>query len=78
MIRVKIIPPYGCDRSALDARGWTNLPEGASLMDALKVVRCSPLRAKFLLASINGERVPFNTTLQDGDVIGFFALCTGG
>lgn len=78
MIRVKIIPPYGSDRSVLDARGWTELPEGSSLLNALKVVRCSPLRAKFLLASVNGERVPLNTKLNDGDVVGFFMLCTGG
>jgi molybdopterin converting factor small subunit len=77
-MRVKIIPPYGCDSSALDARGWTELSEGASLMDALKAVRCSPLRAKFLLVSVNGERVPFDTILHAGDIVGFFTLCAGG
>lgn len=78
MIRVKIIPPYGCDRSALDERGWTQLPDGATLRDALKAVRCDVLRAKLLLVSVNGERVPFHTCLQDGDVVGFFSLVSGG
>ena len=78
MMRVKIISPPGCDRSALDARGWAALPDGATLFDALKLVRCNPLAAKLLLASVNGERVPFSTMLRDGDVVGFFARCTGG
>lgn len=78
MIRVKIIPRAGSDRSRLDERGWTELPDGATLRDALRVVRCNPAVAKLLLASVNGERVALTTQLQDGDVIGFFQLCTGG
>jgi len=78
MIRVKIIPPAGSDRSRLDERGWTEMPDGATLRDALRVVRCNPAVAKLLLASVNGERVALTTQLQDGDVIGFFQLCTGG
>lgn len=78
MIRVKIIPPAGSDRSRLDERGWTELQDGATLRDALRAVRCSPAVAKLLLASVNGERVAFSTRLNDGDIIGFFMLCTGG
>ncbi len=78
MIRVKIIPPPGSDRSKLDERGWVELPDGVTLNDALRAVRCSPVVAKLLLASVNGERVPFSTRLSDGDVVGFFMLCTGG
>ena len=78
MIRVKIIPPAGSDRSRLDEGGWTEMADGATLRDALRVVRCNPAIAKLLLASVNGERVVLSTQLQDGDVIGFFQLCTGG
>jgi len=78
MIRVKILPPPGSDRSKLDERGWAELPDGATLNDALRAVRCSPVAAKLLLASVNGERVPFSTQLNNGDVVGFFMLCTGG
>ncbi len=77
-MRVKIFPPYGCDRSCLDERGWAELPEGATLRDALRAVRCSPLVAKLLLASVNGVQVPFDTPLADGDVVGFFMLAAGG
>lgn len=78
MIRVKIIPPYGADRSALDERGWTHLPAGATLYDALRAVRVSRVKAKLLLVSVNGERVPLDTPLTDGDVVGFFSLISGG
>ena len=78
MIRVKMLPPPGCDRSKIDERGWIDLPDGATLKDALKSVKCSAALAKLLLASVNGERVPFSTVLSDGDVVGFFMLCMGG
>lgn len=77
-MRVKILAPHGCDRSALDERCWTTLPEGATLRDALRLIRCSPLQAKLMAASINGVRMPFNTPLAEGDVVGFFVLCAGG
>jgi len=78
VIRVKVLPPPGCDRSRLDERGWTELPDGATLGDALRCVKCSRALAKLLLASVNGERVPFSTALKDGDIIGFFLPCMGG
>jgi sulfur carrier protein ThiS len=78
MMRVKIFPPPGCARSKIDERGWMELPEGSTLKDALRRVKCNRALAKLLLASVNGERVPFSTERKDGDVVGFFMLCMGG
>ena len=78
MMRVKIIAPRGADRSALDERGWASLPEGATLRDALRLVRVNAVKAKLLLVSVNGERAKLDTPLSDGDVVGFFALVAGG
>ena len=78
MIRVKIFPPYGCDRSALDERSWAEMPEGSTVHDVLKLIKCSPVKAKLLLVSVNGERARFSKELHDGDVVGFFSLVTGG
>ena len=39
---------------------------------------CNPIKAKLLLVSVNGERMPLNTELHDGDVVGFFSLVSGG
>ncbi len=77
-LKVKILPPHGSDRSALDEKSWAELPEGSTVRDAMKLVRCSPLKAKLLLVSVNGERRTLDSELHDGDVIGFFFPMTGG
>ena len=77
-MRIKILPPPGCDRSALDARSWAELPEGSTVRDALHLVRCNPVKAKLLLVSVNGERSPLSQILHDGDVVGFFFPVSGG
>ena len=78
MIRVKVFPPYGCDRSALDERSWMEVEEGSTVGDVLKIIRLSPLKAKLLLMSVNGERASPSQKLKDGDVIGFSAPVSGG
>ena len=78
MIRVKVFPPYGCDRSALDERSWMELEEGSTVGDVLKIIRLNPLKAKLLLLSVNGERAALSQKLKDGDVIGFIAPVSGG
>ena len=77
-MRVKILPPHGCDASALDERNWAEMPEGSRVIDALALVKCNHLKAKLLLVSVNDERAAFNTELNDGDVVGFFMPVTGG
>ena len=39
-MRVKVLPPHGCDRSALDERCWMELPEGAMVSDVLRIIGC--------------------------------------
>ena len=78
MIRVKVFPPRGCERSALDERGWLEMPEGSTVADVLKIIRCSRARAKLLMVSLNGVKTNLNAELRDGDVLGFFALIAGG
>ena len=77
-MKVKILPPHGSDRSALDERSWAELPAGSTVRDALRLVRCSPIKAKLLLVSINGERSPLTRELRDGDVVGCFFPVSGG
>ncbi|MBR0162771.1 MAG: MoaD/ThiS family protein [Oscillospiraceae bacterium] len=78
MVRVKILPPHGCDRGALDEKSWADLPEGSTVRDVLRLIRCSPLKAKLLLVSVNGERSPLDRELREGDVVGFFFPVSGG
>ena len=48
-MKVKIFPPLGCDRSALDSKSWAELPEGSTVGDVLKLIKCNPIKAKLLL-----------------------------
>ena len=77
-MKVKIFPPRGCDRSALDERSWADIPEGSTVGDVLRLIKCSPVRAKLLLVSVNGEHVTTGHVLKEGDVVGFFTLVSGG
>lgn len=73
-----MFPPHGCDRSRLDDRGWMEIEDESSVRDVLRTIKCSPLKAKLLLVSVNGERADLEKKLQDGDVVGFFYLISGG
>lgn len=53
-------------------------PEGSTVADALRLIRCGKLKAKLLLCSRNGECTDLHAPLRDGDVIGFFSLVSGG
>ncbi len=77
-MKVKIFPPFGCDRSALDRKSWAELPEGSTVGDVLRLIKCNPVKAKLLLVSVNGERAKFSRVLHDGDVVGFFSPVSGG
>ena len=77
-MKVKIFPPRGCDRSALDERSWAEVPEGSTVGDVLKLIKCSQVRARLLLVSVNGERAKLSRELNDGDVVGFFSPVSGG
>jgi len=77
-MKVKILPPRGCERSALDERSWAELPEGSTVGDVLRIIKCSPVKAKLLLVSVNGEHAKLGKELHEGDVVGFFSLVSGG
>lgn len=77
-MKVKVLPPAGYDRSMLDEKSWMELPEGASVSDALRAIGCSRVKAKLMLVSVNGERAVLNRKLQEGDVLGFFVPVSGG
>lgn len=77
-MKVKILPPHGCDSSMLDEKGWVELPEEARVADVLKMIRCGKFRARILLVSVNGERTSPDRILHNGDIIGFFVPVSGG
>jgi len=78
MIRVKVFPPAFCNFDKLDERGWLDLPDGAKLSDVLRDIRMPKALAKCFQVSVNSVRAKPDTVLEDGDVVGFFWLLTGG
>lgn len=77
-MKIKVFPPIGCDFTKLDEKNWIEIPPGSTIKDLLKIIKCSKLKAKLMLISLNGERVKLDTELHEGDVVGFFALVSGG
>ena len=77
-MRVKVLPPSGCDRSCLDEKSWMEIPEGSDVEYVLNAISLGKLKAKLLLVSVNGERAKLNQKLNDGDIVGFFMPVTGG
>ena len=70
--------PFPCaDPEAVRALS-KELPEGSCVRDALRLVRCGPLKARLLLVSVNGERSSLDRELHEGDVLGFFFPVSGG
>lgn len=78
MIRVKVLPPPGCDRSVLDEKCWVCIPDGSTVRGVLRLIKCSPIKAKLFLITVNGEKTQMSRRLRDGDVIGFFSPMSGG
>ena len=54
------------------------IADGSTVRDVLRAIKCSPLKAKLLLVSVNGERTDLSRKLAEGDVVGFFYLISGG
>ena len=60
-MKVKVFPPRGCDRSALDAKSWMELPEGSTLL-----VSVNGERAKFKHVLHDGDVVGFFSLVTGG------------
>lgn len=78
MIRVRVNAPPGCSRKGLDERGWMELPDGAKLSDALRVLRMPKILARIIIVSVNGAAAAPDTPLANGDSISFFSAISGG
>ncbi len=77
-MRIKVFDPFGLCKAKVDERGWIEVVEGTTLGEAVKWLGLSIVVSKILMVRLNGEKQPFDTTLKDGDVIGYFSLVSGG
>lgn len=77
-MKILVLPPGKYTSEKLDENGYLDMKENATVGDVLKILKMPKIIAKIWLASVNGQIVPFNTTLKDGDTLGFFSRLAGG
>lgn len=77
-MKVKVYPGPLCEGAALDEDGFVELPEGASVADILKMLKC-PLPVRILgLYAVNYKKASLGTQLKEGDIISILAPLAGG
>ena len=77
-VKVRVYAPPLADPAAIDADGFVELPDGATLGELLSLLRVPlrPLAALFCM--VNWRRAALRATLRDGDTVGFVGLLPGG
>ncbi len=78
MIKIKVFDPFGLCKGKVDERGWIEVAEGTTLGEAVKWLGLSRLISKIMMVRLNGQKMPYDTLLKEGDAIGYFSLVSGG
>lgn len=78
MIKIKVFDPFGLCKEKLDERGWVEVAEGTTFGEAVKWLGLSMLISKIMMVRLNGQKMPYDTLLKEGDAIGYFSLVSGG
>lgn len=78
MIKIKVFDPFGLCKGKIDDRGWIEVEDGTTLGEAVKWLGLSRFLSKIMMVRLNGEKMPYDTPLKEGDAIGYFSLVSGG
>lgn len=78
MIKIKVFDPFGLCKGKIDDRGWIEVEDGTTLGEAIKWLGLSRVLSKIMMVRLNGEKMPYDTLLKEGDAIGYFSLVSGG
>lgn len=77
-MRIKVyIPPY-LKNNHIDENGLVEIEEGSRLIDLFKLLKVPVPPASVHLCRVNYEKVKLNRKLNEGDIVSFFSLITGG
>ncbi|MFO7952489.1 MAG: MoaD/ThiS family protein [Bacillota bacterium] len=77
-MRVKVyLPPY-LSREFVSEDGYLQLQEGATLKKLFELLKVPIPIAAVHLCRVNYEKATLNTRLNDGDIVSFFSLLSGG
>lgn len=77
-MKIFVLPPGRYTSEKIDENGYLEMKENSTVGDVLKILKMPKIIAKIWLASVNGQIVPFNAILKDGDTVGFFSGLSGG
>jgi len=77
-MKVMVLAPGKFHSDKIDENGYLELKENTTVSQVLKMIKMPKLLAKIMLASVNGQIVPLNTALKEGDTLGFFSGIAGG
>jgi len=78
MIKIKVFDPFGLCKGKIDERGWMEMEDGTTLGEAAKELGLPTIISKIMMVRLNGEKMPYDTPLKEGDAIGYFSLVSGG
>ncbi|MDP3176657.1 MAG: MoaD/ThiS family protein [Spirochaetaceae bacterium] len=77
-MKVRVYPPSFADSGALDDEGFLELNEGCVLDDVYTALRITFPLKHIVLCFVNYERAILSARLEDGDIVSFFSIVSGG
>jgi hypothetical protein len=77
-VRIRVyLPPY-LKSDRVDEHGYVEIEEGARLKDLFKLLKVPFPLAAVHLCRINYDKADLRQQLQNGDIVSFYSLISGG
>jgi molybdopterin converting factor small subunit len=77
-VRIKVyLPPY-LNHSRVDEHGYVEIEKGARLKDLFKLLKVPFPIGAVHLCRVNYDKADLRQQLQDGDIVSFYSLISGG
>lgn len=77
-VRIKVyLPPY-LNGDRVDENGYVEINEGARLKDLFNLLKVPFPLASVHLCRVNYDKADLQRQLQDGDIVSFYSLISGG
>lgn len=77
-MRIKVyLPPY-LNSDRIDEQGYVAIEKGARLKDLFKLLKVPFPFGAVHLCRVNYDKADLRQQLQDGDIVSFYSLISGG
>ena len=77
-VRIRVyLPPY-LNSDRVDEHGYLEIEKGARLKDLFKLLKVPFPLAAVHLCRVNYDKADLQRQLQDGDILSFYSLISGG